>query len=276
MTTYDAFLAAIIADPDNDDLRLVFADELEQDGQVERTEFIRVQCAIAKLDGGIKKYAPYLGPEIVTVPPGLPQLRRREQELLAENWTDWDGLPSDRLIRCLNLTGENPGDGIAIRFRRGFVSEVRTTLAAWCGGKCRECNGVGAGVYGLEETEWACQVCEGTGQVEGIGPDVVKGQPVEVVTLTDREPAKYSAQDGMWGWYCTVGEETSPEDMPFWLPPRLFAHLSAGARTAYGTPETGRRYKTKAAARAALSAAALGWAKGMEKGLPFTVKTLRV
>lgn len=41
------FLDAIIAEPADDRPRLVFADWLEEQGQSDRAEFIRVQCEIA-------------------------------------------------------------------------------------------------------------------------------------------------------------------------------------------------------------------------------------
>jgi uncharacterized protein (TIGR02996 family) len=48
MSDADAFLAAIIADPDSDVPRLVFADWLEEHGDTERAEFIRLQCSLER------------------------------------------------------------------------------------------------------------------------------------------------------------------------------------------------------------------------------------
>ena len=47
---WPGFLAAIIADPDEDTLRLVAADFLEENGDPDRAAFIRVQVALARLD----------------------------------------------------------------------------------------------------------------------------------------------------------------------------------------------------------------------------------
>lgn len=44
----DALLAAIRADPDDDTVRLVYADWLDERGEAERAEFIRVQCELAR------------------------------------------------------------------------------------------------------------------------------------------------------------------------------------------------------------------------------------
>jgi uncharacterized protein (TIGR02996 family) len=46
VSTEAGFLAAIAAEPDDDTHRLVFADWLEENGQLEKAEFIRVQCEL--------------------------------------------------------------------------------------------------------------------------------------------------------------------------------------------------------------------------------------
>lgn len=51
MTDEQALLQSIIDNPDDDFSRLVFADWLEENGQADRAEFIRVQVAIARGDG---------------------------------------------------------------------------------------------------------------------------------------------------------------------------------------------------------------------------------
>jgi len=48
MTPDEGFLASIIADPDADAARLLYAVYLEEHGQPERAEFFRVQCALAR------------------------------------------------------------------------------------------------------------------------------------------------------------------------------------------------------------------------------------
>ncbi|MGH7170514.1 MAG: TIGR02996 domain-containing protein [Gemmataceae bacterium] len=98
MTHADAFLQDILAHPDDDAPRLIFADWLEEQGDaasVARAEFIRVQCAFA---GG-----------------NLPQQRRakldrRQQQLLKQYGKEWA-----RLI-CQWV---NSWD-----FHRGFIDTV--------------------------------------------------------------------------------------------------------------------------------------------------------
>jgi uncharacterized protein (TIGR02996 family) len=91
MDQEEAFLAAVLAEPDNDAVRLVYADWLEERGDP-RAEFIRVQCALAKK--GTKD----------------PRRAARERELLAAYEGRW--------------TGRLPDWVRAWRFRRGFIEEV--------------------------------------------------------------------------------------------------------------------------------------------------------
>src|SRR5205807_10301364 len=95
------FLQAILDDPDDDMLRLIYADWLEERGDP-RAEFIRVQC------------------ELAGFPPHLPdkaalraraRLCQRSQALLNEHKEEWFG----RLIRLAE------GWKFAWRCSRGFV-----------------------------------------------------------------------------------------------------------------------------------------------------------
>jgi uncharacterized protein (TIGR02996 family) len=98
MTHADAFLRDILAHPDDDAPRLIFADWLEEQGDpnsVARAEFIRVQCALA---GGQL-------PEQQRV-----ELVRREQQILDE-WDEEWVRPIGRLVKNWE-------------FHRGFINEV--------------------------------------------------------------------------------------------------------------------------------------------------------
>src|SRR5262245_13940428 len=93
--TAAAFLEAILHEPDDVGHRLVFADWLEDNGQAERAEFIRLQV------------------ERDTLHPADPRVRsclRREAELLACHEEAWVG----RLARLVRRW----------RFHRGFVEEI--------------------------------------------------------------------------------------------------------------------------------------------------------
>jgi uncharacterized protein (TIGR02996 family) len=96
MTPDDAFLRAIIECPDDDTPRLVYADWLDEHGDPERAEFIRVQCQLARLS-----------PD----DPRAGRLEVRVGKLRAANAARWLG----RLNGC-------PRDRV---FRRGFLERVR-------------------------------------------------------------------------------------------------------------------------------------------------------
>src|SRR6516162_6088198 len=89
----DAFLHEILAHPDDDAPRLIYADWLDEHNDP-RGEFIRIQCALAQLSDE----DPHRWP-----------LEQREQELLREHEAKW--LPKDMgQAQCI--------------FRRGFVEEI--------------------------------------------------------------------------------------------------------------------------------------------------------
>jgi uncharacterized protein (TIGR02996 family) len=72
--TRRAFLEAILADPEEDGPRLVYADWLDEQGEAGRAEFIRVQCARSLLPAE---------------DPRRDELARREAELFAEQGEAW-------------------------------------------------------------------------------------------------------------------------------------------------------------------------------------------
>jgi len=121
MTDRAALLAGILAAPDDDAPRLVFADWLDEYGEPERAEFIRVQRELARTDetlppgtrmvhdteanrhqalpSGVKwtiakPGEPYHGVASSPVPnPRYLSLRRRERALMTvDNLTQWSGI----------------------------------------------------------------------------------------------------------------------------------------------------------------------------------------
>jgi uncharacterized protein (TIGR02996 family) len=100
MTHDEAFLQAIIETPDDDTPRLVYADWLEEHGDAERAEFIRVQVQLACL------------PE---EDPRRPALKLRERALLSRHEATWAGPFRGRVESW--------------KFRRGFVEQITTGAA---------------------------------------------------------------------------------------------------------------------------------------------------
>lgn len=150
MTNRQAFLDAICEQWRDNPSRLIFADWLDEQGENERAEFIRVQCELVKLtaDDYEKKARKCVESRTVAVASPtaievhrsalkrIEALRHRERELLDKwevkigpprkfasqirNWAAWSG---DLIVR---VTGET-----VPAFRRGFVAEITVSYAAW-------------------------------------------------------------------------------------------------------------------------------------------------
>lgn len=99
MTDTDALLEAIRDDPESLDLRLVYADWLDEAGDAPRAHLIRVQCGLERLS-----------PDH----PDRPRLRREEDVLLLRHMRGWLG----------PLFGRLPHR----HFRRGLLEAVWTTV----------------------------------------------------------------------------------------------------------------------------------------------------
>jgi uncharacterized protein (TIGR02996 family) len=99
MSSHEAFLQAILEDPDDDTPRLVYADWLDEHGDPDRGEFIRVQCERARLPAD---------------DPRQSELQARERRLFILHLRAW-------------AAGARawPGGLADVRFRRGFVEQLR-------------------------------------------------------------------------------------------------------------------------------------------------------
>lgn len=231
-----ALFAAIKDDPADDLPRLAYADWLEEAGQIERAEFIRVQVALAGPGGlrfkcGRTRSIPWCGD------PGCHwcHFHRRERALIYRLHLVLHA-ETPYGARCVLTLDEDARSSLPVLLlRRGFVERVVCTLDAW----------------------------------RGHGPAVVRAHPVRAVTLSDREPWVGSfAFDGevdLWGWWTpTAHEQPHPYDLPFWLLTMLKLDPRRDARTVefddyygmgrvmFGSPE---------AAVDAMSDALLRWAE---------------
>jgi uncharacterized protein (TIGR02996 family) len=100
-TWEESFLADIIANPNDDAPRLIYADWLEDNGQPERSEFIHVQIEL---------------PKLAFADPLWSALSRRQAELLEAH--------GDRWLASLPRSARRSAS-----FRRGFLHDVQTTVA---------------------------------------------------------------------------------------------------------------------------------------------------
>jgi uncharacterized protein (TIGR02996 family) len=123
-----ALLADILANPEDDTVRLVLADWLDEHGDPERAEFIRVQVELAS-----DPYRESLCRETCDPPEfwGCPDrvVRKRERELLAGPRPD---------VYENEVVWFNAGDGTESwrtmfrpQWRRGFVEAVACEAADW-------------------------------------------------------------------------------------------------------------------------------------------------
>lgn len=99
MTVRNQFIQMIIETPDDDMPRLIFADWLEENGDLERAEFIRIQCNLAK--GGLSENENN-------------ESRSREKELLDRFGWEWAEELGNRISEW--------------QFHRGFIEKVQTCL----------------------------------------------------------------------------------------------------------------------------------------------------
>jgi uncharacterized protein (TIGR02996 family) len=145
MTQEEAFIQAIRSAPEDDAPRLIYADWLEEHGQAERADFIRIQCRLFGI--------PEADPSAAT-------LRARAEEMLRDNWHTWVsplrelvGPKYDRYGETWMSEDYQP-EGLR-RFRRGFVDAITLdaerflaqaktvlellplhALRVWGGGRC--------------------------------------------------------------------------------------------------------------------------------------------
>ena len=259
MTTENALLADIIAKPEDDLCRLVYADWLEENGRGVRAGFIRVQVDLAVLGNHHPNPLPVEQNEAA-----LKWLQRRERQL----WRHLGPAVAKELGGVINvrITPEDDDQPPASSFglvRSGFVDEIRCTLAEWCGGECPECVRYEY-VRGVPTVQRLlnCRHCHGTGRTIGIGPQVVRKHPVTKVVLTDREP-EFGNTGTMFRWTDSSNTDqsfsfrNSPQNQ---LPHDVFRLLKGWMLVPNRHPCI-RWYASSDVALDALSDALIAWAK---------------
>jgi len=135
-----ALFAAICDAPDDDAPRLIYADWLDEHGDPERAEFIRIQCRLAEFQRLVEQRS--LDTSLAAR--GINELDPREQELLgahARRWFDgpWFNESWDRVFitseRMCAVTHRD-SDGreldwptrLLFEFHRGFVERIEVSV----------------------------------------------------------------------------------------------------------------------------------------------------
>lgn len=171
---WPAFLAAIRAAPGDDLPRLVAADFVEENGDAERAEFIRVMCQPPTISRDV-----------------------RAKELLGRHADEWVLKAMHPKVRTRG--GTTDMDAIYAMFSRGFVASVWATLGVLNGESCWQC---GPAVHGgLGYSSPHCQLCHGTGRTAGVLGELLRREPIAAagVEVTDRKP-RHAESLGKWHW----------------------------------------------------------------------------
>ncbi len=219
-----SLLAAVIDCPTDDWSRLVAADWLEEQGQADRAEFIRVQVQLARPEccAGAGD-----GRHCATDCNDL-ELRQREQELLTAHGADWMDAEfpphKDGLVWWIDNLLDDHDAARRVTFRRGFVAEVSCSARDWL----------------------------------THGPVLVACQPLERVTLTDRHAARdQSPGPGaktVYRWFFRLHRWQNGTLTAWDVPPQFAQALGLSGRGFL-------TFNSEGAAADWLSLAALTWAR---------------
>ncbi len=114
MTIEKDFLSTIRDEPDDDGIRLIYADWLEEQGKVDRAEFIRLQCEIAGMD---------------LDDPRRPAMELRAEDLLVRHRGEWtQGLPESVALTTVFERGFPEYAQVTAK-RSEFLERIRGILA---------------------------------------------------------------------------------------------------------------------------------------------------
>jgi len=155
-----AFLADIRENPEDDAPRLIYADWLEDHGEEEQAEFIRVQVEESRLH--VCGCAPslFVAPDCPVCKAVRP-LRARWRELLSGLYGQFRPTSDDSWgVLATHRGGTTPASFV----RRGFVHTVRCPTATWLAHRV----------------------------------ELVRRHPLQRVELTNREPARSAAGKRYW------------------------------------------------------------------------------
>ena len=229
MTAEEAsILYAIRLQPDEDTVRLVYADWLDEHGQPERAEFIRVQCELAKLSsqghGSSEAECPVITAKKKRGGPGgqmMPSCRvcddafdmeYREREMFKggggiDLWSDVPWATEKTQLTVTTLARETgfrvgPSEGhpldVTLVFRRGFADEVRLGLAAFLGGECVVCGGSGRTGGPVSDDCLGCTGRDDYIRTTGLAAAIFAAHPVTRVVPTDKRPTGVEGVGYMW------------------------------------------------------------------------------
>lgn len=217
MTEREALWAAVLAAPDDDTPRLVYADRLEEDGERERAEFVRLQCELHATNPAVRELVEACPTRVWEAAEyaRTKYLLARTTALLEAHAAAWLApapAPHEPGVFGRDQYGWAVAPGqmrigdsyVPVDFRRGFVDRVicrpqvwpRIAPAAYWHPDQRVALPRCATCHGLEEDErgrwkdkhghdfWVrCGTCKG--KTHGPRPFVPTAHPITEVVLTD-------------------------------------------------------------------------------------------
>lgn len=133
MTDRDALIRAVLSAPDDDHPRLLYADYLDECGEAERAELIRVQCELARPHPCKNPNKCIFGPKRLPFSPMQTKPFCGVQACRDSMW------PRERLhirerelrdIACRNWEPQ-PSAGLSPEWQRGFISTIRCSWFDW-------------------------------------------------------------------------------------------------------------------------------------------------
>ena len=207
---YQQFLARIRERSDDDVVRLVFADWLDERGHGERAEFVRVCCGhrergddpIARILGGTAEWATC----------GI-----------APDWS-WSGggtaepYPDPVVVLMTS--------GVRLHFHRGFISRVSGPLASLhVGEKCKRKVCVNGRVWVNGNTQRDCRLCHGTGRTPGILAELLRREPIGCGGIEVTGVSPWNAANDRFGWADGSVENVQGGDGNWHLPTEVFDAL---------------------------------------------------
>jgi uncharacterized protein (TIGR02996 family) len=294
---YLALLRGVLENPQDVAVRLILSDWLEENGEEDRAEFIRLQCRIATLQADCNCGAcvslrgggqHHNGPCAVDrdrdeLPGGRTKqafLSMRSQDILGKNWKLWFpfAIPKRPCTFATNGYGHlrvmhGDGEYIGIRCDRGFISEVRLTCREFCGGICEQCRGTGSHGYirdGYSDNFRLnhCSTCSGSGHTPGVARELFERHPLTRIVLTDKKPSPMQLGDliGFYGLQDRQYETTTQSRELDSIPNSIALHMT-GTHNRVDSVDSWRWYKSESAALSALSDACVAYGRNLA-GLP--------
>jgi uncharacterized protein (TIGR02996 family) len=232
ITDADALLATIIDNPECDAPRLVYADAIEEAGEVDRAEFIRVQCELAswRKDSADSSLSPSgIGRHEM--------MRTRERLLLKYHYHEWFDVPGPWMPH-----------GYAPAGHHGSICEVFLSSTD----NAHLCSVI------VERGLISCVTCT-FADFEKYGPEIVRRHPIRphAGMVTDRRPAFDVLNPARSVWLPFFGD-TDRLPTASHIPLAVFRLLAGGGEDGYDTRD---------AAMLALATAMIAWARAANLNL---------